>query len=330
MCPFDRHVHAAPSRSRPHLETCDFDQAPPVSRKDYPYIKTGFIKPNYTLWNGLATLFELNNETTNVLTQLAGLILFYFTYFRVKTASEEVLGSYAQGSLKNLQNGTNNTQYDYFCDRMDSVEGYLVPAVATLAPVEVRRFWLEAVLLADCVCCTFSLIYHMYRVMNLKWFRLLSCLDWSGCTVVGIATSLAADMTLLSLDTLPSWISPNTHGILTTAGFIAMISYWFSGRSSHATRFGSMAVIAFGAAGPCILATINRAPKFGFLSLGWLLFAGTIFSTHFPERLIPRRFDLYLSSHTIWHVGYIVGLLFCHLALCVALFGRCDFMFTAM
>lgn len=282
----------------PHLDTCEFHEAPRESQEDYPYVTVGFIKPNYSVWNGLATFFSFNNETTNVLTQFVGLVVFYWCFYCIKVASEQAL-------LEGMRHTTSSSK----------------------TSLSLRRFWLETVFLADCLCCTFSLLYHLYRVMNLKWYLIFNFLDWGGCTLVAILSSLAVDMTELSIDTLPSWISPEAHGLLTTVGFIGVICLWMSGRTNHATRFISFNVVVFGAAGPCIAAVFIDSGRFAFVSICSFLIAGIFFGSHFQERRFPRIFDLFLSSHTMWHVFYIIGLLLCHIGLCNSLFGRWDMLF---
>jgi hypothetical protein len=206
-------------------------------------VRIGFIKPNYSVWNGLATFFSFNNETTNVLTQFAGLLVFYWCFYCIKVASE-----------RGLQ------------------EGMLTTTTSSKTSISLRRFWLETVFLSDCLCCTFSLLYHMYRVMNMKWYPIFNFLDWGGCTLVAILSSLAVDMTELSIDTLPAWISPETHGVLTTLGFIGVICLWMSGRTNHATRFISFNVVVFGAADHALLrysSTLGYLHSPAFAPFSW-------------------------------------------------------------
>jgi predicted membrane channel-forming protein YqfA (hemolysin III family) len=36
-------------------------------------------------------------------------------------------------------------------------------------------------------------------------------------------------------------------------------------------------------------------------AIGFLLLGGTAFVTRFPEKFIPKKFDILLNSHSLWH-----------------------------
>jgi predicted membrane channel-forming protein YqfA (hemolysin III family) len=277
----------------PHLPTCSREQAPAYSKVDYPYITRGFIRPGFRVVDGLATLWSFNNETMNVLTQLVGLLYFVAVFFSVKTMPPHTL-------IHSLHVGSHELEY--------------------------RRFLFELCILSDCVCCTLSLICHMYQSNSERWNHVLSVLDWGGSILVILTSSISVDLAGLSDAALPSWLSPEVHIIATVSIFLFLLWSFVAFNTSHGYRFGSIFAVVLVAVTPFIINSWALSPSTVGTGIAAFGVAGFFFSSHIPERFVPGTFDLLLPSHSLWHVGYLIGLYCSHRIIALGLFGHYDFM----
>jgi predicted membrane channel-forming protein YqfA (hemolysin III family) len=271
------------------LALCERADAPEYSRKDYPCVQRGFIRPGFKLVDAACTYFDANNETTNCWTQLIGLVGFLTMVAMVRCVpSGELINTDVYHNL-------------------------------TAAQVETRRFYYEASLLCVVACCVFSLAMHMFQAHSKPVHTFLSLLDWGGILLVALGTSVALDAGADPSELIerhlagsfPAWLvyaiehsTGPTHLFVVVAVFIGVIVFIGASHTTHAVRFVTFLLAVLVASGPGILISFIIRPWPSVVGFGFFLLGGFFFTTHVPERWYPRVFDIALSSHSLWHVSY--------------------------
>lgn len=171
------------------------------------------------------------------------------------------------------------------------------------------------------VCLTCSAIFHLMFVVSRRTYMVLSRLDYAGITIL-IAGSFYP-MIYYSFYCHP-WI---LRTYLTTISVMAAITFTVSlipafgtpkylvARTCIFLSLGFFGVIPvghliwhFGLFDPHV--TVMLGP---LLLMGLLYTSGAIiYATKFPERLYPGRFDVFFSSHQLWHL-FVVAAALVHL-----------------
>ena len=316
------------------LKIVDRGQAPSYSLRDYPYIQRGFISPGYSsLFDALDTFVRPNNETTNVYTQLAGLLLFVWAFGVTIT-------EYAGVAFPADTSGSRHTPVD--------------PAAAAEAS------GLRAIalcLLADIVVCIFSTSCHMWQARNKTYHAILSVLDWGG-TVIAALTSCAVidfwppetnagrsnhwnnfrDEALsgyLGIDSRnvqessvfhfgsAVFVASPAHFCAVLCALVFLLVLFAVGRTNHTVRFGSVFIVAFYVGIPLLPYFVATGANARLVSgVAGFLVGGAFFGSHAPEKVVPSKFDIVLSSHTLWHCGYLFGLYQLHSCMALAYVRR--------
>jgi len=258
-------------------------RCPSYSKEDYPYIQRGFIVPNFRLRNALCTYWQPNNETANVYTQLAGVVVFMWMICRLWMIPLHEL--------------------------TDAQE------IGTTDPGDIaaRRVWLTVTIASATLCGISSLLTHMFQAHSRRWHSILA-----GALFVPFVAVIANDnvdsSTIIEKEA-PMWLRPflhlctgHVHLTLVTLILLATLAVLTFARTNHHMRFwlvfGSIVttclptvMLCF-----CVNTQLTCAGVLGFVV------GGLFFGTHLPEKCCPRRFDICCPSHCLWHVGYLTGL----------------------
>ena len=321
------------------LRVVERSSAPKYSQQDYPYIQQGFIAAGYdSLLYALESFVWPNNETTNLYTQVAGLVVF------------------AAAWVVSL------VEYRNLSAPLDA-SGARHAAVDPVAQAEAAGlFVLVCCLTSDIVVCCFSTACHLWQARSHRYHAVLSVMDWGGTIIVGLTTCACVDFlppaslhddvagapadpwivarnlafdSLLGIEgtaveeshvyhfgSAALGASP-THFFVVLACLLGCLVLFAVGTTSHMQRFGYIFTVAWYVGMPLIPAYLTAGANLRLAS-GIVAFAvgGFFFGSHIPEVFISRKFDLWLSSHTLWHCGYLLGLYQLHSCLALAYLHR--------
>ena len=287
------------------LKLCDRKHASEWSKQDYPYIQRGFIMPYYKLLDGFNTYIAPNNETANVYSQLAGLLVFIWMFLKVKFSTMSEL--------------------------LETTELHVTEAQA-----EQRRFFFELNLAADILCCTSSLITHMFQSRSRRWHDVLAICDWSGTLVITLVSIVgfdSIDLTEMIAHHVPFpamrqmlLLTTGTAHLVFAIGALGAILVVLScTETSHFFRFS---LVFFGIVLLClpgVTLAFFTAPWTCVLGVAFFGIGGTFFGTHYPEKACPSTFDIVCPSHTFWHIFYQCGIMCVNIAFATVFFGKSPF-----
>lgn len=289
----------------PSLTLCERKDASEWSKEDYPYIQRGFIQPFYRILDAWSTYIHPNNETANVYSQLLGLPVFLGMLVRV--------WQIPTGELMNT-----------------------AELQVTEAQAEQRRFFFELMLMADILCCSCSLVTHMYQSRSRRWHDVLAVCDWSGTliiTLVAVAGLDSIDMTAMITQHVPYPLLRDAllvstgpkHLVFAVCTLAAILLVLSLAPTSHFFRFALVFVGIVFLCLPGVTVAVFAAPATALVGVACFAIGGTFFGSHYPEKAVPRTFDIYCPSHMFWHIFYQLGLVCANLSFAHVFFGQSPF-----
>ncbi|CAI5742303.1 unnamed protein product [Hyaloperonospora brassicae] len=200
----------------------------------------------------------------------------------------------------------------------ESVRSGLHLLAADEGPHDVPRWPLFVFLASAVICLSCSATFHLMFVVSRSAYTLLSRLDYAGITiliagsfypmiyysfychpwqrsvylvVISTLAALTFTVALLPVFGTPKFLVARTC-IFLALGFFGVVPV------THL-------VWRFGLSDPHV--TIMIGP---LLLMGLLYTSGAIiYATKFPERFYPGRFDLWFSSHQLWHICVVAAAL---------------------
>uniref|UniRef100_M4BRW2 Uncharacterized protein n=1 Tax=Hyaloperonospora arabidopsidis (strain Emoy2) TaxID=559515 RepID=M4BRW2_HYAAE len=200
----------------------------------------------------------------------------------------------------------------------ESVRGGLHILAMEEGPHDVPHWPLFVFMASAVICLTCSAVFHLMFVVSRTAYTLLSRLDYAGITIL-IAGSFYP-MIYYSFYCHPWQRSVYLVAISTLAALtftVALLPIFGTPRFLVARTciflalgfFGVVPVTHlvwhFGLSDPHV--TIMIGP---LLLMGLLYTSGAIiYATKFPERFYPGRFDLWFSSHQLWHICVVAAAL---------------------
>ncbi|KAI9916362.1 hypothetical protein PsorP6_017836 [Peronosclerospora sorghi] len=200
----------------------------------------------------------------------------------------------------------------------DSIRNGLHILATAEGPHNVPHWPIFVFMASAVICLTCSSIFHLMFVVSRSAYTFLSRLDYAGITIL-IAGSFYP-MIYYSFYCHP-WLR-NTYlvSISTMAALtfiVALLPVFSTPRFLVARTCIFLALGFFG-----VIPVTHLVWHFGFFDphvtvmLGPLLLMGLlytsgaiIYATKFPERFYPGRFDLWFSSHQLWHLCVVVAAL---------------------
>jgi channel protein (hemolysin III family) len=178
------------------------------------------------------------------------------------------------------------------------------------APLE--RWPIVAFLLSACCCLFLSASYHLFNCHS-RWLNdVLLVLDYSGISILIAGSAIPPVFYGLYCDRpLANWYLAAILALSAASFAIGMYSGLKPSAFWRITRVLAYSFNACFSAVPCLhmLARWRGGEPMWPLCLPYLLamlglyaLGTVIYTTQFPERYFPHRFDLYLSSHQLWHL----------------------------
>ncbi|CAI5737038.1 unnamed protein product [Peronospora destructor] len=200
----------------------------------------------------------------------------------------------------------------------DSVRNGLHILATAEGPHDVPRWPIFAFMASAVICLTCSAVFHLMFVVSRSAFTFLSRLDYAGITIliagsfypmiyysfychpwlrsaylVSISTMAALTFTVALM---PIFSTPRFL-VARTCIFLALGFFGFVPVTHLVWHFGLFDPHVTVMIGPLLL-------------MGLLYTSGAIiYATKFPERFYPGRFDLWFSSHQLWHICVVAAAL---------------------
>lgn len=200
----------------------------------------------------------------------------------------------------------------------DSVQNGLHIMTSAVAPHDVPHWPIFVFMGSAVVCLTCSATFHLLFVHSKPVYFFLSRLDYAGITIliagsfypliyyafycepfarrlyltsITVMAALTFAVTLVPAFATPKYLWFRT-GIFLSLGFYGLVPV------SHL-------VWRFGLFDPHVTVMIGPLLLMGLLyTLG-----AVIYATKFPERFYPGRFDVWCSSHQLWHICVVAAAL---------------------
>lgn len=184
-------------------------------------------------------------------------------------------------------------------------------------------FPISIFLMCSCFCLGCSAIFHLFTDMNELVSRKLKYLDYAGISILISGSSFA--MLYYVFYCRPTTLFLYSMLIFTASLIVFTISLGpYIHEEKQATLkmalygglglvnvfpFGQMIYLAFFSTFSGDL-PVNVGYIYVFLSAISYLGGLYIYTHKFPERRFPKRFDIWLNSHVIWHCCVVLGALF--------------------
>lgn len=247
--------------------------------KDNSFIFKHYRRPTDSPYSCISSAVRLHNETVNIWTHLfpsvVALVFMYYNLF-----SDPV--SFQNHSLK-----------------------------VDLSLID--RLFLNLPLLGNFFCFGISSIYHCFT-NHVNWACCLREIDFLGIAVVNCLHSISLNHFKFYHHSQLSIIF-NIVTILTLVGF-SFILKTLRNSKDNSYQFKAFALVVILVYSPSYLSynldfhihcdLITRwmiSVALGFCTLG-----GVVYSTKFPEVLLPGRFDLIGNSHNLLHIFATIGM----------------------
>jgi adiponectin receptor len=246
--------------------------------KDNEFILTGYRKASYSFRRSINSVLKLHNETANIFSHLLGASLFAISLYRFQTVVWPQISSAHFGDIA---------------------------AVSTYY-------------LAVINCLILSSIFHTFSNHSKEMYKFGNELDHLGVVLVIYGSTMPG--TYFEFYCHPTlrgfyWALSTTFGI---ASAIFTLRPKFRQPAYRLVRFYMYAFLGMSTFFPVVHGlfeygyadTNQRMSLNHFLGLGGLNFAGAaVYAARVPERWMPRRFDIWGSSHQIMHVLVVIGAL---------------------
>ncbi|KAK0648587.1 hemolysin-III channel protein-like protein Izh2 [Cercophora newfieldiana] len=252
-------------------------QLPAWQQEGNHYIESGYRPTAESIWHCLHSLTYLHNETVNIVSHAIGAVIFFVLPFYI--FNTEIPPRYA---------------------------------VATFTDKVVC----SAYFLGVAVCFVFSVGFHIFFNHSPRLFSMGQKLDFQGVVLL----MWGANVPLIYYSFICDPELQIRYWLLITFLAICCSVTTFQPRFSNphlrhwrAAIFGSLALSTF-------IPVFHGLFKYGYevhqnrIALPWILLTllfnslgAAAYASKFPERLYPRRFDLFGASHQIMHVAILVA-----------------------
>ncbi|KAG6603018.1 Adiponectin receptor protein [Phytophthora cinnamomi] len=200
----------------------------------------------------------------------------------------------------------------------DSVRNGLHILATVEGPHNVPHWPIFAFMASAVVCLTCSATFHLMFVVSRPAYMFLSRLDYAGITILiagsfypmiyysfychpWLRTAYLASISTMAALTFTVALMP----VFSTPKFLVARTCIFLALGFFGVVPVTHLVWHFGLFDPHV--TVMIGP---LLLMGLLYTSGAIiYATKFPERFYPGRFDLWFSSHQLWHVCVVAAAL---------------------
>ncbi|KAG7387169.1 Adiponectin receptor protein 2 [Phytophthora boehmeriae] len=200
----------------------------------------------------------------------------------------------------------------------DSVRNGLHILASAEGPHQVPNWPIFVFMASAVVCLTCSTIFHLMFVVSRSAYMFLSRLDYAGITILiagsfypmiyysfychpWLRTVYLASISTMAAITFAVALMP----IFGTPKFLVARTCIFLGLGFFGVVPVGHLVWHFGLFDPHVTVMIGPLMLMGLLYTSGAI----IYATKFPERFYPGRFDLWFSSHQLWHICVVAAAL---------------------
>jgi adiponectin receptor len=168
-----------------------------------------------------------------------------------------------------------------------------------------------------------SAFYHAFRPASKRGFVILTSLDVAGICILNFGSVVSGNFYYNYCDPISENIYFYLSLVFSVLGFVSVIlknvynkKFLFSQETTLTIMVGvnflsmiHIIIMGFLASETNDLMPFNLSLFLIFLSGIFFFIAISFFLSSFPEKYFPRIFDIWLNSHTIWHIFVFVGFL---------------------
>lgn len=267
--------------------TIPFEKLPHWLR-DNEYLHHSHRPPMYSFTGCFKSMFRLHTETWNIWTHFAG-----FVFFVVLS-----LGAYVFG--------------DYITFLFDDIEISKLPWDEQLA---LFFFFLGAM---ACMYCSF--MFHLVSNHSHEVYKIFSKLDYSGIAFLITGSSIPAYYYAFYCTTTEKYIHIAVLVALCATCIAVSFGKKFATPAYRPLRFSTFVLFGLYGIIPGIhvmlledfeFSTANEAYSiWGLCSMGAMYIGGAcLYVFRVPERFYPGKFDVWASSHQLFHVCVLAAAL---------------------
>ena len=262
-------------------------------------------------FNTINSLFEeLKNYTLPAMESLYKKISQYYDYFleSVSLVKEEIIDLIKLDSSITREYETNlNIDYNLKLEERKKKE--------------LARWPIFIIIFGAIACLSFSAIFHLFGIMNEKYFNTLSRFDYGGISLLISGSCYPPYYYYFYYSTLFKYLYLSLISVFGVGTFLYSLTDDFNKPQRRALR-GALFLIF----GLCAGLPVLHMAFFGdyiegynaddIILLNWYLggisyVVGVLFYIcRFPEKKFPGRFDYFGASHQIFHVLVFFGALF--------------------
>ncbi len=254
--------------------------------RDNKFLQHNHRPPMNSFRGCFKSIFRLHTETWNIWTHLLG-----FVFFVMLSLGVYVFGDYITWLFEDIQ--IHKLPWD--------------------EQIMLFFFYLGAM---ACLCCSF--LFHMFSSHSQRIFVMFSRLDYSGISFLITGSSLPAYYYGFYCMTVEKYLHMTILVVLCTLSIT--ISLWSKFSTPQYRPLRATVFLLFGLYG--FIPSFHILQKVGLakattafagwelLLMGCLYICGTCFYvTRIPERFFPGKFDIWVSSHQVFHVFVILAAL---------------------
>ncbi|EGC37047.1 hypothetical protein DICPUDRAFT_46764 [Dictyostelium purpureum] len=265
------------------------------------YILSGFrLETKNSYIECTKSMFTLHNDTLNIWTHLVGAIIYLVLLFK----SINIIN---YNNNNNINNSTNDFQ-SYINNNLNSDEKQ------TLNFIDLPSNFNFLFFLFSCfLCFTSSTIYHTYRSHSIPVFRKTLMLD-----VSSIGFLILSSVCLIIDSELSCW--PSFKKVyLSLFLILIIIALLLLPKIMREKRYGFRTLIFSILALQGIVSHLLRIYMQGYFDQDFYVLKCLVFAYLFiglglairrlkvPEKYSPGKFDIWFSSHQIFHVLVVIG-----------------------
>ena len=165
------------------------------------------------------------------------------------------------------------------------------------------------------ICLGLSAVFHLFYIANPRICKILQKLDYAGISILNFGSSFSMFFYYFYCDKTLNMAYTGAVSLACVVVFFVSLSDWID-RPEAQTLKGLM----YACLGLCNLLPVGHIVYLGIehqktqgalplnscfvgivLMAAFYLIGVTIYILKFPERWFPKRFDIWMNSHTIWH-----------------------------
>ncbi len=275
--------------------------------KDNEFIHGSYRPPTLSVRGCFKSVFHLHNETWNIWTHLVG-----FLFFMVLVMGVFIFGDYITGLFEDVK-------------------------IADLP-------WNEQLVLAAffggaTICLLCSTLFHILHNHSKSIHSLFSRFDYSGIAFLITGSSIPA----YYYGFYCAWIAKYTHisVVVVLCAICITISMWRKFNTPKYRVFRFVVFVLFGLYGVVPAVHIYLRDGYALASHAYAMWGivimaalyiggGALYAFRIPERFWPGKFDVWASSHQIFHVCVVTAALVHYSALLQMVKYRLDAGSTCM